>query len=145
VKLTHAPIVVNNQDEALRYYTEVLGFEKRADYQVPGNPRWLTVAPKGQQLEFILVQGQSKVDLGSLAPEAGDGGYHIAFSTTDCVDDYQVLKSRGADFSVPNYTEPQKQPWGTSAYFKDPDGNHFAMVQPSFIGKAFNALSRFKR
>ncbi len=145
MKLTHAPIVVSNQDEALRYYTEVLGFEKRADYQLSGNPRWLTVAPKRQELEFILVQGQSTVDLGTLAAEAGDGGYHIAFSTTDCVDDYQVLKSRGADFLAPSATEPQKQAWGTAAYFKDPDGNHFAMVQPSFIGKAFNALSRIKR
>src|SRR6266498_4721549 len=64
MKLTHAPIVVSDQDKALQFYTEVLGFEKRADYQLPGKPRWLTVAPKGQDLEFILVQGRSTVDLG---------------------------------------------------------------------------------
>ena len=44
-KLTHAPIVVSDQDKALKFYTETLGFEKRADYQQPGKPRWLTVAP----------------------------------------------------------------------------------------------------
>lgn len=144
MRLTHAPIVVSDQDEALRFFVEVLGFEKRADYQLPGKPRWLTVAPKGQKLEFILVQGQSKVDLG-LGPEAGNGGYHIAFTTTDCVNDFQVLRSRGADFSVGLYTEPLKQAWGTSGYFEDCDGNQFAIVQPSFIGKAFNALSHIKR
>src|SRR5262249_52526708 len=62
VRLTHVPIVVGDQDRALAFYTEVLGFEKRADYQQPGRPRWLTVGPKGQALEFILVDGESRVD-----------------------------------------------------------------------------------
>ena len=143
-KTTHVPIVVSDQDQALKFYTEVLGFEKRADYQLPGKPRYLTVAPKGQALEFILVQGRSEVDLG-LGPEAGSGGHHIAFTTTDCLADYEDLKARGADFSVGSYTEPLKQTWGTSAYFKDPDGNQFAMVQPSIIGKVATAVSRLKR
>jgi len=38
-KLTHVPIVVSDQEKALKFYTEVLGFEKRADYRNPGNPR----------------------------------------------------------------------------------------------------------
>src|SRR6266496_4123741 len=143
-KLTHAPLVVSDQDEALKFYTEVLGFEKRADYQQPGKPRWLTVAPKGQELEFILVQGKSNVDLG-LGPEAGSGGYHIAFTTTDCREDFEILKARGANFSVGSYTEPLKQAWGTAVYFKDPDGNQFALVQPNIIGKLFTAVSRLRR
>ena len=56
MKLTHAPIVVRNQDEALKFYADVLGFEKRADYQQKGAPRWLTVAPKGDDVELILVE-----------------------------------------------------------------------------------------
>ena len=144
MKLTHAPIVVSNQDEALKFYTEVLGFEKRADYQLPGKPRWLTVAPKGQELEFILVQGRSEVDLG-LGPEAGSGGHHIGFATTDCFGDFEALRADGVDFTVGNYTKPIRQAWGTSATFKDPDGNLFALVQPNVIGKAFTALSRLRR
>ncbi len=57
-KLTHVPIVVSDQEKALHFYTEVLGLEKRADYQLPGNPRWVTVGPKGQDLELILFQGK---------------------------------------------------------------------------------------
>ena len=59
---THVPIIVADQDKALQFYTEVLGFEKRADYQQRGRPRWLTVAPKGQDVEFILVKGTYLVD-----------------------------------------------------------------------------------
>src|SRR2546429_418742 len=61
-KLTHVPIVVSDQEKALKFYTEVLGFEKRADYQNPGNPRWLTVAPKGTDVELILFEGKYNLD-----------------------------------------------------------------------------------
>src|SRR2546426_7640600 len=61
-KLTHVPIVVSDQEKALKFYTEVLGFEKRADYRNPGSPRWLTVAPKGTDVELILFEGQYKLD-----------------------------------------------------------------------------------
>jgi len=134
-KLTHVPIVVSDQEQALHFYTEVLGLEKRADYQLPGNPRWLTVAPKGEELEFILAQGKQKVEMG-VGPEAGTAGNHIAFLTEDCLKGYERLKARGVDFHVGAYKEPQKQAWGISASFKDPDGNLFTMLQPSLAGKA---------
>src|SRR2546427_6217296 len=74
-KLTHVPIVVSDQEKALKFYTEVLGFEKRADYQNPGSPRWLTVAPKGTDVEMILFEGKYKLDPRA-PPEAGSGGEH---------------------------------------------------------------------
>ncbi len=142
-RLTHTPIVVSDQEKALKFYTEVLEFEKRADYQQPGNPRWLTVAPKGEEIELILVQGKSRVDL-HLPPEAGTGGYHWALATADCRRDFERLKARGVDFHVGSYTAPQKQAWGLTVAFKDPDGNQFALVQPNFIGKAYQAMNRRK-
>src|SRR2546425_11835448 len=72
-KLTHVPIVVSDQEKALKFYTELLGFEKRADYQNPGSPRWLTVAPKGTDVEMILFEGKYKLDPRA-PPEAGSGG-----------------------------------------------------------------------
>jgi len=129
-RVTHVPIVVSDQGKALEFYTNVLGFEKRADYQLPGNPRWLTVAPRGTDVEFILYRGRSKVDL-HVGPEAGTGGYHYAFLTEDCRGDYERLKARGVDFHVGDYTEPQKQYWGWNAAFRDPDGNQFVLVQPN--------------
>src|SRR5262249_33631383 len=134
MQLTHVPVVVRDQDQALAFYTDVLGFEKRADYQLPGRPRWLTIGRKGEDVEFILVQGEAKVDLG-LGPEAGSGGHHIALTTTDCRQDYEKLKAHGVNFAVGNYTKPITQAWGTSVSFKDPDGNMFALVQPNIVGK----------
>lgn len=132
MKLTHAPIVVSNQDEALKFYTDVLGFEKRADYQLPGKPRWLTVAPKGQEVEFILVEGTYMLDP-RRPSDAESGGNHHAFSTDDCRADVAALKARGVQFKDP---APVEAPYGIAAYFTDPDGNHFALLQPKRAANA---------
>jgi catechol 2,3-dioxygenase-like lactoylglutathione lyase family enzyme len=125
MKLTHAPIVVRNQDEALNFYTDVLGFEKRADYQLPGQPRWLTVAPKGDGVELILVEGVSSADARPPA-DADSGGNHHVFSTDDCRRDFEALKARGVRFK---HDAPIEAPYGISAYFTDPDGNHLTLLQ----------------
>ncbi len=126
-KLTHVPIVVSDQEEALRFYTGVLGFEKRADYQQPGNPRWLTVAPKGTDIELILVEGEYKLD--PRAPAAADsGGNHWVFKTNDCRKDFEILKARGVKFKD---SAPVENWYGIAAYFTDPFGNHISLLQPS--------------
>ena len=126
MKLTHAPIVVRNQDEALKFYADVLGFEKRADYQQKGAPRWLTVAPKGDDVELILVEGAYSMDPRP-APDADSGGNHHVFVTDDCRRDFDLLKSRGMRFK---HDAPVEAPYGISAYFTDPDGNHLTLLQP---------------
>jgi catechol 2,3-dioxygenase-like lactoylglutathione lyase family enzyme len=52
-KLMTVGIVVKDQAKALDFYMRALGFEKRADFTPPGNPRWVTVAPKGQDIEML--------------------------------------------------------------------------------------------
>jgi catechol 2,3-dioxygenase-like lactoylglutathione lyase family enzyme len=126
MKLTHAPIVVRNQDEALKFYADVLGFEKRSDYQLPGHPRWLTVAPKGDAVELILVEGVSSVD-SRPAAEADSGGNHHVFVTDDCRRDFEALKARGLRFK---HDAPIEAGYGITAYFTDPDGNHLSLLQP---------------
>lgn len=126
MKLTHTPIVVRDQDAALKFYTDVLGFEKRADYQQKGHPRWLTVAPKGGEVEFILVEGVYSVDPRP-SSDADSGGNHHVFSTDDCRGDFEALKARGVRFK---HAAPIETPYGVSAYFTDPDGNHLTLLQP---------------
>jgi catechol 2,3-dioxygenase-like lactoylglutathione lyase family enzyme len=126
MKLTHAPIIVSDQDQALKFYVDVLGFEKRADYQLPGHPRWLTVAPMGQEIELILVKGTYVVDPRP-ASDADSGGNHHVLATDDCRSDFAALQARGVPFKDP---APIEAPYGISAYFTDPDGNHFALMQP---------------
>jgi predicted enzyme related to lactoylglutathione lyase len=124
-KTTHVPIVVSDQDRALEFYTHVLGFEKRQDYQQAGRPRWLTVAPKGQEVEFILVKGKYILDPRPPS-DAESGGNHYVFSTNDCRADFAMLSARGLKFKDP---APVEAPYGISAYFTDPDGNHYALLE----------------
>ncbi len=125
LKTVHVPIVVRDQAAALKFYTETLGFEKRQDYQQPGQPRWLTVAPKGQELEFILVPGEHAAS--HPKPDADSGGNHTVFLTDDCKRDVERLKARGVRFKGGGTVDA---PWGTAAYFTDPDGNHLTLLQP---------------
>src|SRR5437879_12871403 len=103
-ELTHGPIVVIDQEKALKFYMEVLGFEKRADYQNPGSPRWLTVAPKGTDIEMILFEGKYKLDPRA-PPEAGSGGNHWVFKTNDCRKDVEDLKARRLKVKDPRTLE----------------------------------------
>lgn len=125
LKTIHVPIVVSDQDRALRFYTEVLGFEKRQDYRQPGHPRWLTVAPRGQELEFILVEGEHAAS--HPKPDADSGGNHLVFLTDDCKKDVELLKERGVHFKGGSEVEA---PYGIAGYFTDPDGNHLTLLQP---------------
>src|SRR2546423_13792548 len=110
-KLTHVPIVVSDQEKALKFYTEVLGFEKRADYQNPGNPRWLTVAPKGTDVQMILFEGSYKLDPRA-PPEAGRGGNHFFFQTNERRNGIQAFKGGGLE--VKNFS-PRQGNYGIGA------------------------------
>jgi predicted enzyme related to lactoylglutathione lyase len=127
-KLATVILVVKDQAKALDFYTRVLGFEKRTDFTPPGNPRWLTVAPKGQDIEISLFQTGSSND-----PKASQNRWHPGSSpawtlhTNDCRKDFEELKSRGVKF---DQHQPTEYPWGLAATFDDPDGNKFGLLQP---------------
>ena len=116
-KITHVAIAVNNKDEAVEFYTKKVGFEKKADYNPPGGERWVTVGPKGQDLELVL----SQLDKAG----ANNSHTHVTMSVDDCKKTSAELKSRGVQFKQ----EPLEHPYGVSAIFVDPDGNSFQINQ----------------
>jgi predicted enzyme related to lactoylglutathione lyase len=130
---TYANIWVNDQDEALAFYTDTLGLELREDVTLAemGGYRWLTVGPPGQpEVGFILnVPGPPVMDAATaaqvldLAARGVIGGYH--FSTDDCRATYAELSARGVEFSE----EPMEMPYGIDAQFRDPSGNQFRLTQ----------------
>jgi predicted enzyme related to lactoylglutathione lyase len=126
-KLMLVTIVVKNQSEALKYYTEVLGFEKRADFAPPGNPRWLTVAPKGQDIEMCLWEAGSRLERVPPSHQQPGNGTQWNFKVADCRKTFAELKARGVKFQSP---QPVEYPYAIAAEFTDPDGNHFSIVQP---------------
>jgi predicted enzyme related to lactoylglutathione lyase len=132
-QLTHAQVWVDDQDEALAFYTEKLGLELREDVTMAemGDFRWLSVGVPGQDVSITLmaVPGPPVFDeetrkqiLELLAKGAASG---LFFSTDDCQASYEELKKRGVEFAQ----EPTEQPYGIDAGFRDPSGNHFRMAQ----------------
>jgi predicted enzyme related to lactoylglutathione lyase len=117
VKATNVDVQVRDQEKALKFYTGTLGFEKRGDYPGPTGVRWLTVAPKGQDLEFALVKGEPAK------------GMRIVFQTDDCRKDVAALQEQGVKFLG---QAPREQPYGVEAHFTDPDGNHLVLLQQAW-------------
>lgn len=118
IKLTS--IYVDDQDKALRFYTEVVGFAKRADFS-QGPFRWLTVAspeePDGTELQLALndnpaVKAYQQAMFQQSQPAA-------MFFTDDVKADYERIKARGAEFTMP----PSDVPGATIAMLNDTCGN----------------------
>lgn len=131
-RLSVTTIWVTDQNEALRFYTEKLGFEIRADF-TNGDYRWLTVGLKGQpDLEFQLAAvkpggglTQEDVDQMTKLVEAGKLGSG-PWKTDDCQKTYETLKARGVDFVQP----ATDRPYGIiEAIFKDNSGNIMVLSQ----------------
>jgi len=134
--LTTVNVWVQDQDEALAFYTEKLGLELRNDTTLPemGNFRWLTVGVPGQEdvtIVLMAVPGPPVFDeetsskLKDLVAKGAAGG--LFFATDDIDGTYSELKGRGVEFSQ----EPTDQPYGRDAGFRDPSGNQMRLAQLS--------------
>lgn len=128
-KVSSVALVVADQAKSLAFYTEMVGFEKKTDVTSPGGHRYVTVGPKGQDLEFVLWEVGSASDpaQSELSKQWAPGRVPPTFVlVTDCRQIYKELSLRGVEFVSP----PTENPWGTVATFKDPDGNLFTLSQP---------------
>src|SRR5579863_1301073 len=130
-QLAVIPVLVADQDEALCFYTEKLGLEKRADVTYAPGMRWLTVGPKGQHKPEIALtrpdttlHGEEKV---RELLRRNNPVKHGVFDTDDCCTMYKTLLARGVKFVCP----PTKLLYGMEAIFEDPYGNVFSLLEPS--------------
>ncbi len=134
IKIANAQLWVHDQDEALAFYTEKLGFEVRADVTLPemGNFRWLTVGPAGQDevsIVLMTIPGPPVMDAETAEQvrtlmAKGFAGT-IFLTTDDCQASYEELKGRGVEFAE----EPEERPYGIDSAFRDPSGNHIRLTQ----------------
>jgi predicted enzyme related to lactoylglutathione lyase len=134
IKLSTAQLWVHDQDEALAFYTEKLGFEVRTDVTVPelGNFRWLTVGPVGQPdvaIVLMAIPGPPVMDAETAdqvrALTAKGFAGTIFLTTDDCHGSHEELAARGVQF----VDEPTEQPYGIDSSFRDPSGNHIRLTQ----------------
>jgi uncharacterized glyoxalase superfamily protein PhnB len=138
-KISTFNLWVHDQDEALAWYTEKLGFEVRTDVTVAemGNFRWLTVGPVEQpDIAVVLMsipgppmfEPETAEQLRGLMAKGVAGG--LFFETDDCQARFEELSARGVEF----IQEPTQTPYGVDAGFRDPSGNHARIVQSMPIG-----------
>jgi predicted enzyme related to lactoylglutathione lyase len=116
-------VLVKDQDEALRWYTEALGFEKRADDATTmAGFRWLTVGPRGMPgFELVLLPAtpEQLVLVGKATT--------TVLTTRDCKRAAAELKARGVEFTG----EVRELPWGVAADLVDLYGNPYHLLQAS--------------
>jgi uncharacterized glyoxalase superfamily protein PhnB len=134
IKIATAQLWVHDQDEALAFYTQKLGFEVRVDVTLPemGNFRWLTVGPAGQpEVDIVLMAIPGPPVMDPVTAEqvrslVGKGFAGTVFLTTeDCQASYEELLARGVEFSE----APEERPYGIDSGFRDPSGNSFRLTQ----------------
>ena len=129
IKLTS--IYVDDQEKALRFYTDVLGFTKKADFS-NGSFRWLTVAspdePDGVELQLALNGNPAAQAYQQAIFQQGQPA--AMFYTDEVEADYERIKARGAKFTMP----PTKVTGSTIAMLNDTCGNLIQLTQLSWQG-----------
>ncbi len=134
IKLSTTQLWVHDQDEALAFYTQKLGFEIRSDVTLAemGDFRWLTVGPAGQPdiaIVLMAIPGPPVMDTDTAKQvetlmAKGFAGT-IFLTTDDCQAAYEELKDRGVEF----VEQPEERPYGIDSAFRDPSGNHIRLTQ----------------
>jgi len=128
MRINLSSVMVNDQDRALKFYTEILGFTKKSDRSV-GEYRWLTVtSPDGLEGIELVLEPMAFPPAREYQKALYDAGIPIiAFFSDDLQAEYQKLKQRGVVFR----SEPQTLGTISSVLFEDTCGNLINLVQPT--------------
>ena len=122
-RVSHATIWVQDQEEARKFYTDVLGFETRFDVKMENGFRWLTVGLKAQP-DFQVILMEPKVG-GKFDPQSAQM-LRTLLKNGNCRATYEELKRRGVEFIEP----PEDKFYGVEALLRDNSGNWFSMTEP---------------
>ena len=110
-----ASIPVTDQDRAIAFYTEKLGFRLLTDQPFDSQQRWIELGIPGAETRIVLFRFDKGLQPG--AP------MNVTFWSDDVESTARDLKSKGVEFLM----DPQKAAWGIAARFQDPDGNSFVL------------------
>jgi predicted enzyme related to lactoylglutathione lyase len=109
-------IPVNDQNRALDFYTEKLGFTIITDQPFDDKQRWIELrVPKAETRVVLFTPEGDEKRVGTFM--------NMSYECDDIDETYKMLNDRGVEFDGP----PEKQPWGTYAMFKDSEGNKFVL------------------
>jgi predicted enzyme related to lactoylglutathione lyase len=115
-QLKFVSVPTSDQDRALAFWTEKVGFRVATDQPMGPARRWIELSIPGAETGVVLFTPDGQEDrIGSF--------FNGSFGCDDVDHTWRQMTTKGVEFDGP----PEKQPWGTFAKFKDPDGNTFVL------------------
>jgi len=126
-RLAHIAIVVNDYDEAIKFYTEKLHFDMVEDTQLSETKRWVLVRPKGSNECCLLLAKAANDEQRSRVGNQTGGRVFLFLHTDNFKRDYQNL----LDHQIEIVRQPQREEYGTVAVFKDLYGNLWDLIEPT--------------
>jgi catechol 2,3-dioxygenase-like lactoylglutathione lyase family enzyme len=123
--IAHIALVVDDYDEAIKFYTEKLDFVLLEDTAQSETKRWVLVAPRGaEECSLLLAKGVGEEQRSRVGNQTG-GRVFLFLKTDDFWRDFKNLRSRGVNF----VREPKTEEYGTVAVFEDLYGNLWDLVE----------------
>ena len=126
-KLAHIAIVVNDYDEAIKFYTEKLHFDLIEDTSLSETKRWILVKPKGTDSCCLLLAKAANEEQKNLVGNQTGGRVFLFLHTDNFKRDYQNLINNKIEI----VRQAQQEVYGTVAVFKDLYGNLWDLIEPS--------------
>ncbi len=125
--IAHIALVVNNYDEAIKFYTQKLNFDLIEDTKLSETKRWVMVKPKGTgQCCLLLAQAANEEQKTRLGNQTG-GRVFLFLYTDNFSRDYNAMLEKKINFVRP----PSSEPYGTVAVFEDLYGNLWDLIEPT--------------
>lgn len=124
-QLGQLSLLVKDYDEAIQYYTAILGFELLEDTKMNETKRWVRVSPPGSSCHLLLAKAADETQISQIGLQAG-GRVFLFLYTDDFWRDYRNYTSRGVEF----IREPSEEAYGIVSVFKDLYGNLWDLIQP---------------
>lgn len=124
-KIGYVALLVRDYDEALAFYTGVLGFDLLEDTALEGGKRWVLVAPPGAAGTCLLLAKATTPEQMTRIGDQTGGRVFLFLHTDDFWRDYHALRARGLQFTE----EPRRESYGTVAVFVDLYGNRWDLLE----------------
>ena len=125
-RIAQFALLVDDYDRAIEWYTSRLDFELLEDTVLSDTKRWVRIAPKGSAgCNILLAKASAPEQVARIGDQCG-GRVFLFLHTDDLVRDHAAMKAKGVEF----VREPEQQPWGTVAVFRDLYGNLWDLIQP---------------
>ena len=124
-RIAHLTYLIRDYDEAVAYFSQMLGFAVFSDTDLGNGKRWVLVGPPGGGARLLLAKAATPEQAAQIGRQGG-GRVFLFLETDDFERDHALFKSRGVNF----VEEPRHEPFGTVAVFEDLYGNRWDLIEP---------------